>query len=219
MAAITWDGTGERKFEVGVDRGVFYPYDPVEDEYVGGVAWNGLTQVDEKDEGGEDNEQYADNIVYANIRSEIEFEGTIEAFTYPDEFAECDGSAQPEEGVYVGQQPRKPFGFSYRSLIGDDLNSIDAGYKLHLVYRATAEPSEKSRETINDSPEAQTMSWDFKTEKTPVTGLKPTAHIVIDSTKVDSAALKALEDILYGESGSPEMPLPDAVLAMFQPEP
>lgn len=216
MAAITWDGTGERKFEVGVDRGVFYPYDPVEDEYVGGVAWNGLTQVDEKDEGGEDNEQYADNIVYANIRSEIEFEGTIEAFTYPDEFAECDGSAQPEEGVFIGQQPRKPFGFAYRSLIGDDLNSIDAGYKLHLVYKATAEPSEKSRETINDSPEAQTMSWDFKTDKTPVTGLKPTAHIVIDSTRVDSAALEGLEDILYGESGTPEMPLPDAVLAMFQ---
>lgn len=216
MAAITWDGTGERKFEVGVDRGVFYPYDPVEDEYVGGVAWNGLTQVDEKDEGGEDNEQYADNIVYANIRSEIEFEGSIEAFTYPDEFAECDGSSQPEEGVFVGQQPRKPFGFSYRSLIGDDLNSIDAGYKLHLVYKAMAEPSEKTRETVNDSPEAQTMSWDFKTDKTPVTGLKPTAHIVIDSTKVDSEALESLEDILYGESGTPEMPLPDAVLAMFQ---
>lgn len=217
MAEITWDGTGERKFEVGVDRGVFYSYDPVEDEYTGGVAWNGLTQVDEKDEGGEDNKQYADNQVYANIRSEIEFEGTIEAFTFPDEFAECDGTAQVEDGVFVGQQPRKPFGFSYRSLIGDDLNALDAGYKLHLVYKATAEPSEKSRETVNDTPEGQTFSWDFKTDKTKVAGLKPTAHITIDSTIVDEEALSDLEDILYGrEEGEPIMPLPDEVLAMFQ---
>lgn len=215
MAAITWDGTGEKKFEVGVDRGVFYPYDVQTNKYEGGVAWNGLTQVDEKDEGGEDNKQYADNIVYANIRSEIEFEATIEAFTYPDEFAECDGSAQPEEGVFVGQQPRKKFGFSYRSLIGDDVNALDAGYKLHLVYGATAEPSEKSRETVNDTPEGQTFSWDLKTDKVSVTGLKPTAHIVIDSTKANPTALKELEDILYGESGTPELPLPDAVLALF----
>lgn len=218
MAEITWDGTGEKVFEAGVDRGVFYPFDIMENKYEGGVAWNGLTTVDEKDTGGEDNKQYADNIVYANIRSEIEFEATIEAFTYPVEFEECDGSAQPEEGVFVGQQPRKKFGFAYRSLIGDDVNALDAGYKLHLVYAATAEPSEKSRETINDTPEGQTFSWDIKTEKVAVSGLKPTAHITIDSRKVDETSLEGLEDILYGRGaeGTARLPLPDEVLTLFQ---
>ena len=210
----TWHGVGDKRFELGVDRGVFYPI--TAGQYGDGVAWNGLTKVDEKDTGGEDNKQYADNVVYMNAKSEIEFEASVEAFTYPDEFAECDGSAQPEIGVYVGQQPRKPFGFSYRSLIGDDVDGFDAGYKLHLIYGATAEPSEKSRETINDSPEGATFSWDFKTTKVAVTGYKDTAHIWVDSTKVSEQKLSQLEDLLYG-TGSTKgtLPAPDAVLALF----
>lgn len=218
MAAITWDGTGEKLFEVGVDRGVFFPYQATNNTYKGGVAWNGLTKVDEKNTGGEDNKQYADNIVYANIRSEIEFEASVEAFTYPEDFAECDGSAQVEDGVFVDQQPRKMFGFAYRTLIGNDVDGVDKGYKLHLVWGITAEPSEKSRETVNETPEASAFSWDFKTEKVVVTGLKPTAHIWIDSTKVSPVNLETLEDKLYGTgsgSSEPELPLPDAVIAMF----
>lgn len=218
MPEVKWDQTGERKFEAGIDRGVFYTYDPVENEYTDGVPWNGLVTVDEKDTGGEDNKQYADNIVYANIRSDIDFEASIEAFTYPDELAEVDGSAQPEEGIFIGQQPTKRFGFSYRSLIGNDLQALDAGYKLHLVYGASVEPNEKSRETINETPEGVTFSWDLTTDKTPVEGHKPTAHLWIDSTLVDEVALTSLEDILYGRGEEPaaaSMPLPDEVLAMF----
>lgn len=217
MPKLVWDGTGERLFETGVDRGVLYPAD-TDGTYKEGVVWNGLVNVTEKDTGGESNPQYADNIKYLNLISADEFEGTIEAFTYPDEFAECDGSAEPEEGVRIGQQRRKKFGFSYRTLIGNDTEGTDYGYKIHLVYGAQAEPSEKSRDTINDSPEASTLSWDLTTTPVPVNvgNLKPTAHITIDSTKVSPEALSELEEMLYGtEEGQPSLPLPAAVLDLF----
>lgn len=214
MPKLVWDKADERLFELGVDRGVFFPRSG--DAWLEGVVWNGLINVTEKPTGGEDNKQYADNIAYANIRSATEFEASIEAFTYPDEMAECDGSAQPEPGVYVGQQLRKAFGFSYRTLIGNNNDNLDAGYKVHMVWLATPEPSEKSRDTINDSPEASTFTWELKTEKLPVQGLKPTAHMTVDSTKVEAAKLKSLEDLLYGtETGTSQLPTPDEVLALF----
>ena len=221
MAVLEWDKLEERLFELGVDRGVFFPYGPVAApgtgyEYKTGIVWNGLVNVTEKPTGGEDNKQYADNMAYANIRSETEFEASVEAFTYPPEMEVCDGSAQPVQGVFVGQQLRKPFGFSYRTKIGNSNDNINFGYKLHLVWAATPEPSEKSRDTINDSPEAATFSWDLKTEKQKVAGLERTAHMWIDSTKVDTADLKALEDMLYGTANTPsKMPTPDEVIALF----
>lgn len=214
--ALEWDKAAERLFELGVDRGVFFPYDQATESFGEGVVWNGLINVTEKPTGGEDNKQYADNIAYANIRSESEFEASIEAFTYPDELSECDGSAQPEEGVYVDNQLRKPFGFSYRTKVGNNNDNINHGYKIHFVWLATPEPSEKSRDTINDSPEAQTFSWDLKTEKLPVTGLQPTAHMWIDSTKVPEADLETLEQMVYGsETGESSMPTPDELLGIF----
>lgn len=215
MAAITWDDTGERLYETGVDRGVLYLPNS-SGVYENGVAWNGLTNVTERPTGGESNPQYADNIKYLNLISAEEFEATIEAFTYPDEFAECDGSAAPTEGVFIGQQSRKPFGFSYRTLVGNDVDGTEYGYKLHLIYGAMAEPSEKSRDTVNDSPEAMEFSWELTTTPVPVQGMKPTAHITIDSTKVDENDLETLEDMLYGADGDPQLPLPDAVLAIFE---
>ena len=214
MATLVWDVAAERIFELGVDRGVFYPI--TAGVYGAGVVWNGLINVTEKAAGGEDNKQYADNIVYANIRSEAEFEASIEAFTYPDEMSECDGSAQPEPGVFVGQQLRKPFGMSYRTKIGNDNDKLDFGYKIHMIWGATPEPTEKSRDTINDSPEASTFTWDLKTEKVNIAGLQPTAHIWVDSTTATPAQMTALEDLLYGAAAVPAaLPTPDAVLAIF----
>lgn len=212
---LEWDKLEERYFEVGVDRGVFYPYVPATG-YGTGVVWNGLINVTEKEAGGEDNKQWADNIAYANVRSEIEFEASIEAFTYPPELALCDGSAEPEEGVTVGQQRRKPFGMSYRTKIGTSNDNIDFAYKIHLVYAITPEPTEKSRDTINDSPEASTFTWDVKSEKQPVTGLLPTAHITIDSRRADAADLAALEALIWGDgTAQPTLPDPNEVLALF----
>jgi len=215
MTRAQWDLVGERVFETGVDRGMLYRQD-VSGDYTTGFAWNGLTAVTESPTGGEANPQYADNIKYVNLYSYEEFEGSIEAFTYPDEFAECDGSAQPEPGLKFGQQPRKPFGFSYRTRVGNDLEGVEAGYKLHLVYGATASPSEKAHSTINDSPEAMTFSWDVMTVPVAWAGGKPVSSIEIDSTQVDATALAALEDFLYGTvSTDPSLPLPDAVAALF----
>ena len=215
MTALTWDQVGERLYETGVDRGVLYRQD-VSGAYANGYAWNGLTAVTESPTGGEPTPTYADNIKYLNLLSREELEGTIEAYTYPDEFAECDGYASPQVGVKVGQQPRKTFGFSYRTRLGNDLEYDEYGYKLHLVYGALASPSEKAHNTINETPEPTTFSWDFTTTPVEVTGLKPTASLEIDSTKVDSAALAALEQILYGTVGvDPMLPMPDAVLALF----
>lgn len=216
MPKLEWDKAAERYFELGVDRGVFYPYDQDTEAHQAGVVWNGLINVTEKDAGGEDNKQYADNIAYANIRSEAEFEASIEAFTYPDEMAECDGSAQIEQGVFIGQQNRKPFGFSYRTMIGNNNDNLDAGYKIHFVWLAIPEPSEKSRDTVNDSPEAAAISWDLKGDKVPVAGRKPTAHMWVDTRTTDPAKIEALEAMIYGsETEEPSLPTPDEIAAMF----
>lgn len=211
MVALTWDKVGERVYETGVDRGVLYIPDNL-GVYATGVAWNGLTTVTESPSGAEATEQYADNIVYLNLVSAEKFGCTIEAFTFPDEFEQFDGAAQPEPGVYVGQQTRKAFGFAYRTLLGNDLEATDYGYKLHLVYGCLAKPSEKARTTVNDTPEAMGMSWEISTTPVAWAGGKPTAKLTIDSTKVDAAGLTALEAALYGGTGTAHLPLPDEVI-------
>ena len=214
MAKLAWDQVGERRYETGTDQGVLYI--PTNGVYNKGYAWNGLTAVTEAPSGAEPNAQYADNIKYLNLMSAEEFGGTIEAFTYPDEFGQCDGTAMPTAGVLIGQQSRKTFGLSYRTKVGNDVSGTDYGYKLHLVYGALAAPSEKAYATINDSPEALTFSWEFSTTPVSVTGMKPTAILTIDSTKVSAAGLTALENALYGTPGTdPRLPLPDEVVAMF----
>lgn len=213
MSKLVWDKTGERLYETGVKQGVLYPMD-TKGTYPKGVAWNGLTNITESPSGAEATALYADDIKYLNLMSNEEFGGTIEAYTYPDEFAECDGSASLATGVYIGQQARKTFGFCYRTTLGNDVDSNAHGYKLHLVYGALASPSEKAYATINDSPEAITFSWEFSTTPVNVTGFKPTASITIDSTKVDAEKLAALEKVLYGddaENAVARLPLPDEV--------
>lgn len=215
MPPLVWDQVGERFYETGVDHGVLYLPDDT-GVYAEGVAWNGLTTVTESPSGADANPQYADNIKYLNLISAEEFGGTIEAFTYPDEFAQCDGTAVPAPGVAVGQQSRKMFGLSYRTKVGNDVEGTDYGYKLHLIYGAQAAPSEKAYATINDSPEALAFSWAITTTPAPVTDHKPTALIVVDSTVVDAAALATLEAALYGGDLLPAMlPTPDEVIAMF----
>lgn len=195
-SALSWDNTGDKLYETGVDHGVLYPMG--QNGYGTGVAWNGLTGVTETPSGAEATKLYADNIKYLEIRSAEEFGGTIEAYTYPDEWAECDGSAALLSGVYAGQQPRKVFGFCYRTILGNDVDLDSHGYKLHIVYGCTASPSERSYATVNDSPEAITFSWEFSSTPVNVAGHKPVSCITIDSTKVDSTKLKNLEDKLYG---------------------
>jgi hypothetical protein len=215
VAQLLWDQTGERVFETGVDHGVLFIPDS-NGAYSTGVAWNGLVTVTESPSGAESNKQYADNQVYLNLISAEEFGATIEAFTYPDAFAQCDGTATPSPGVFVGQQSRRSFGLVYRTRVGNDVEGTDAGYKLHLNSAATAAPSERAFGTINDSPEAITFSWDLTTSPVQVTGFKPTASLTLDSTKVDAGALSNLEDLLFGTVGEdPRLPLPDEVLALF----
>lgn len=219
MARITWDNTGERLYETGVRHGVLYPRD-ANGAYPTGVAWNGLTQITESPSGAEATALYADDIKYLNLISAEEFGATIEAYTYPDEFAICDGSAEIAEGVLVGQQTRSTFGLSYRTVLGNDVALDNYGYKLHLIYGCVASPSDKSYQTVNDSPDAISFSWDVNTTPENVTGLKPTASIVIDSTKVDPDQLEAFEEVLYGgDTEEPRLPLPDEVAAMFAPAP
>ena len=220
MSRIVWDKTGERYYETGVKQGVLYPIQS-DGRYTKGVAWNGLTAVTESPSGAEATPLYADDIKYLNLISNEEFGCTIEAYTYPDEFAECDGSAALAAGVMIGQQKRKIFGLSYRTAFGNDVDGTDHGYKLHLVYGCLAAPSEKAYATINDSPEAITFSWEVTTTPVSVTGFKPTSQITIDSTKVTPEKLTALEDILYGKDGEsntatePRLPLPDEIAALF----
>lgn len=215
MAILTWDNVGEHLYETGVDRGVLYIPDGA-GVYSTGVAWNGLTSISESPSGGEATPMYADNIKYLNIYSVEEFGATIEAYTYPDEFNQFDGIITPQAGVAVGQQPRKPFGLSYRTKIGNDLVGEEYGFKLHLVYGVTASPSEKAYSTINDSPEGVTFSWELMSVPTPVTGGKPTSIITVDSTVVLPARMTQLTDALWGTGGSdPRLPTPDEVLAMF----
>lgn len=210
MPKLTWDASGERLYETGVKQGVLYVMD--NNVYGNGVAWNGLTAITESPSGAESTPLYADDIKYLDLRSTEEFGATIEAYTYPDEFAACDGSASLADGVSIGQQARKMFGLCYRTTVGNDTDGTDHGYKLHLIYGATASPSEKAYETINDSPEAITFSWEITTTPVSVTGFKPTASITIDSTKADPTCLAALEEKLYGgTSTEPTLPLPDEV--------
>lgn len=220
MTAIEWDAAGKRFYENGTDRGVLYRMDD-SGAYEKGVAWNGLTAVTESPEGAEATDLYADNAKYATLRSTETFGCTIEAYTYPDEFAECDGSAQVADGVFIGQQERRGFGFSYRTNIGNDTaTSSDDGYKLHIVYGCTASPSEKSYATVNDSPDAITFSWEVKTTPVNVAGHKATATLVIDTrfltTTAQKSALTKLEETLYGgASAEPKLPTPSEVIAMF----
>ena len=213
---LSWDKSGERFYETGVKNGVLYVQNA--GAYPKGVAWNGLTAVTESPSGAEATPLYADDIKYLELTSEEEFGGTIEAYTYPDEFAECDGSAELAKGVKIGQQKRKAFGLVYKTTLGNDEDGNDHGYKLHLVYGCKAAPSEKAYATINDSPEAITFSWEFTTTPVAVTGHKPTAHIEIDSTKADPTCLAALEAKLFGtETDEPQLPLPDEVKTLMTP--
>lgn len=226
MSKIVWDATGQRKFETGVSKGVLYPVS-ADNQYTPGVPWNGLTGVTESPSGAELTDLWADGIKYASLRAAEIFGGTIEAYMYPDEFAECDGSAEPVDGVYLGQQKRKPFGFCYRSEIGNDVDGLenDKSYKLHLIYNATVNPSEKAYQTVNDSPDATTMSWEVNTTPVSVTGYKPVSLITIDSTKVKPESLATLEEILYGKNPTtesandgvdPRLPMPDEVLGILK---
>lgn len=224
MSRILWDQIGERTYETGVNQGVLYPQ--VAGAYPNGVAWNGLISVSESPSGAEATPLYADDIKYLNLVSTEEFGASLEAYTYPEEFAACDGSAEIAKGVMAGQQSRNTFGLAYRTTIGNDTDGNDYGYKLHLVYGALAAPSEKGYTTINDSPEAITFSWELTTTPVPVPGFKPTASLTIDSTKVDLAKLAALEDILYGveadteaappvEAAEARLPMPAEVIALM----
>ena len=214
MAKIEWDKTGERLYETGVKNGVLYVQEG--GVYGNGVAWNGLTAVTESPSGAEATPLYADDIKYLNLLSTEEFGATIEAYTYPDEFAACDGSAALADGVMIGQQARKTFGLCYRTTIGNDTEGNDHGYKLHIIYGALAAPSEKAYATINDSPEAITFSWEVTTTPVNVTGAKPTASITIDSTKADPTKLAALEKKLYGDNDTEAtLPLPDEIKGIF----
>lgn len=223
MSRITWDAAGNRLYESGVDRAVLYPQG-ASGTYPTGVPWNGVTAVSESPSGAEPSPLYADNMKYLTLMSVEEFGCKIEAYTYPPEFEACDGSASLQTGVSIGQQSRTPFGLAYRTKIGNDSDGVDHGYKLHLVYGGLASPSEKGFQTINDNPEAITFSWDVKTTPVAVTGHKPTASLVIDSTKVDATKLAAFEDILYGKNAAGDaeatvarLPLPDEVSTFFTP--
>ena len=215
MSKIVWDAVGEHTFETGVRNGVLYLKD-AQGAYNTGVAWNGLTSVSESPEGAEATDLYADDIKYLTLMSAENFKATIEAYTYPVEFEECDGSATIAKGVVIGQQSRKPFGLCYRTAIGNDTDGNEHGYKLHIVYGCQASPSEKQYSTINDSPEAITFSWEVNTTPVNVNGKKPTATLIIDSTKADKAKLTALEAILYGsEQAEPRLPLPDEIATLM----
>ena len=228
MAKLVWDQVGEKTYETGVKQGVLYPQ-ASNGTYPAGVAWNGLTSVSETPDGGDANDIYADDIKYLVLRGVENFGGTIEAYTYPDEFAECDGSAQLMSGVTIGQQPRKTFGFSYVTTVGNDTDLDNHGYKIHIIYGASASPSERTYETINDSPEPINFSWEYTTVPVPVTGHKATSCLIVDSTKFPpdgsgnkNAKLAALEDVLYGTDAvgsdagtTPRLPLPAEVVTLL----
>ena len=217
MVALAWHETGDKQYELGVDKGVFYPNNAQTSAYDTAYAWNGLISVNESPSGAEVTKNYADNDVYMSLMSAEEFAATVEAYNYPDEFALVDGTAEPVPGLYVGQQPRKPFGLSYRTKVGNDSKGMEAGYKIHLIYNAMAAPSEKAYSTVNDSPEATTFSWELST--TPINAgdvLKSTAQLTINSLKVPAAKLKALEDILYGTAAlEARLPLPTEVIGLL----
>lgn len=217
MSKLKWDQTGERLYETGVDRGVIYPQ--VDGKYPKGAAWNGLISATLTPSGAEPTALYANNHKYLNLMSVEELGGTIEAYTYPDEFAECDGSASLAEGVRIGQQKRKAFGLCFRTLLGNDSEGDSHGYKLHIIYGCLASPSEQANSTVNDSLEAKTMSWEFSTTPVEIEGFEPTSSIEIDSTKVDKAKLAALEKVLYGdETSEAKLPMPDEIVTLLNTE-
>lgn len=217
MTKLVWDVIGERTYETGVDHAVLYPQ--VGGVYPKGVAWSGLTAVTESPSGAEANPFYADNIKYLNLMSVEEFGASVEAYTYPPEFAACDGSAEIAPGVSIGQQKRQAFGMAYRTILGNDTEGNAYGYKLHLIYGALASPSEKAYNTVNESPEPNTFSWEITTTPVTVEGHDPTASLVINSKDVDAEKLKALEAILYGsEEKEPRLPLPDEIATLFKTE-
>lgn len=222
MAALVWDKTGERRIETGVDHCALYVYDPSTKTYGKGVAWNGITAISEKPEGAEATDLYADNILYLSLLSAEKLKGTIEAYTYPDEFEACDGSATLTKGVKIGQQDRVAFGLVYRTKIGDDVAGQDRGYKLHVLYGCKASPSEKGYKTVNDSPEAISFSWEISTTPVNVDGAKPTSLLTISSLDVDPGKLKSLETKLFGadaqggqQAAEPKLLLPDEIKAHF----
>lgn len=224
MGKLVWDESGKKTYETGLDRGVLYPQLATNGTYPKGVAWNGLVSVSENPSGAESNKKYADNQVYLNLTSAEEFGCTIEAFTYPDEFAACDGSAEVAVGVVIGQQTRSTFGLCYRTIFGNDTKESDYGYKIHIVYGAKAAPTEKGYQTVNETPEAITFSWEVSTTPVNITGFKPSATMIIDSTKCDPAKLAALETILYGKDATtepvapavdPRLPLPDEIIQLI----
>ena len=218
MAVLTWDQTGEKLYETGVQKGVLYPMDGA--VYGKGVAWNGLTAVNETPSGAESTKLYADDIKYLDIRSAEEFGATIEAYSSPEEFDACDGTAELAAGVNIGQQNRKGFGFCYRSTIGNDTEYNNYGYKLHIIYGLTASPSERSYSTVNDSPEAATLSWEVSSTPVNVAGFKPTSIVTINSKKINAEALKEIEDALYGTvSEEPKILLPDEIKAICDKHP
>ena len=215
MAVLTWDGPGQKKFETGVDRGVLYLPDET-GAYTKGYAWNGLTSVSESPSGAEANKSYADNIVYMTLLSAEEMAATVEAYTYPNEFAICDGSYEAATGVFVGQQTRQPFGMAYRTKVGDDLKGTESGFKIHLIYNAFAAPSEKAYSSVNDSPEATTFSWELSTTPVSVDANRSTALITIDSTKATKAKMDAFLAILWGTAAiEPKLPKPSEVISAF----
>lgn len=217
MPKLTWDQNGKRIYETGTDHGVLYLQDN-DGAFQTGVAWNGLTKVSEAPEGAEETALYADNVKYLSLYSAENFKGTIEAYTYPDEFAIADGSAEIAKGVVIGQQTRRPFGLVYRTIKGNDIKENDYGYKIHIIYNAKVSPSSRDYETVNDTPGAITFSWAFTTTPVQVEGFKPTATFVVDSTAVDAAKLKALENMLFGtEEAEPKMPTPEELIALIKP--
>jgi len=216
MSKLIWDATGEHLFETGVDHGVLYPQ-KADGTYDTGVVWNGLTGVTNSPDGAEPTDLWADNIKYATLRSAETFGATIEAYTYPDEFAVCDGSAEVADGVFIGQQTRKSFGFCYRTKVGSDTDTDASGEKIHIIYNATASPSERAYETVNDSPDAITFSWEITTTPVSVTGYKPTSEFVIDVSKLADGKKTTLEETLYGSaSGEATLPTPDALIALLK---
>lgn len=220
MAKLVWDKTGERTYETGVSQGVLYPLDGT-GAYKPGVAWNGLSSITESPSGAEANPIYADNIKYLNLFSAEEFSATIEAYTYPPEWSQCDGGAELVKGVTIGQQARKTFGLCYKTILGNDVLGEAYGYKLHMIYGAMASPSEKQYQSVNDSPDATAMSWEISTTPVIVNGFKPTSYLCIDSTKADPTKLAELEKILYGDSvgaDDPRLPLPDEIKTLLTPE-
>lgn len=219
MAKLVWDKTGERTYETGVSQGVLYPLDE-SGAYKPGVAWNGLSSITESPSGAEANPIYADNIKYLNLFSAEEFSATIEAYTYPPEWSQCDGGAELVKGVTIGQQARKTFGLCYKTILGNDVKGEAYGYKLHMIYGAMASPSEKQYQTVSDSPDATAMSWEISTTPVVVDGFKPTSYLCIDSTKADPTKLAELEKILYGDDtgDGPRLPLPDEIKTLMNTE-